>query len=101
MFQQALQRTVHLFHVLPLIKILSFDERALILEVEAGISLGEIYQFLVEYELCLPVQPGHPEISLGGWSLSTVTVKNQVKEGYFCDHAEEISFCGIPIKDTF
>ena len=72
-------------------KILSFDERALILEVEAGISLGEIYQFLVEYELCLPVQPGHPEISLGGCIAFNCHGKNQVKEGYFCDHVEEIS----------
>src|SRR4051812_45723082 len=47
-------------------RILAFDAAERWIEVEAGISLGELYDFCSHHGLALPVQPGHPQITIGG-----------------------------------
>jgi len=71
-------------------RILRFDPEALLIEVEAGISLGDLYSFLTPRKLYLPVQPGHPQITIGGCIACDVHGKNQSKEGNFRLHVESI-----------
>ena len=61
-----------------------------ILEVEAGASIGKLYNFLVPRGWILPVQPGHPQITIGGCIGLNIHGKNQFREGLFGDHVIEM-----------
>jgi len=71
-------------------RILAFDAQARWIEVEAGASLGKLYDFCRQYSLALPVQPGHPQITIGGCIAGNVHGKNQYREGLFGDHVQQI-----------
>lgn len=62
-------------------RILSFDKANKSIEVEAGISLGKLYDFLIEHELFLATQPGHPRITVGGCVAPDIHGKNQFMDG--------------------
>lgn len=62
-----------------------------ILEVEAGISLGQIYQYLHRHNRYLSVQPGHPDITIGGCVASDVHGKNQFRDGTFVSLVEGLT----------
>lgn len=62
---------------------LSFDPSLPTIEVEAGMNLGELYNILAPRNLYLPVQPGHPAISVGGCVAADVHGKNQFRDGTF------------------
>jgi decaprenylphospho-beta-D-ribofuranose 2-oxidase len=64
-------------------RILAFDAGARRIEVEAGVSLGKLHRFLGGHGLYLPVQPGHPQITVGGCIAANVHGKNQFREGTF------------------
>src|SRR5208282_4897080 len=64
-------------------RILDFDSTANILEVEAGVTLGQICQFATPLGLFMPVQPGHPKITVGGCIGADVHGKNQFRDGTF------------------
>jgi len=64
-------------------RILAFDRDEGRIEVEAGVTLGQLYEFLTPLGLHLPVQPGHPQITIGGCIAGNVHGKNQFKEGVF------------------
>jgi decaprenylphospho-beta-D-ribofuranose 2-oxidase len=64
-------------------RILSFDATAQTIEVEAGIELGALYEFLAPRDFYLPVQPGHPRITVGGCIASDAHGKNQFRDGTF------------------
>lgn len=72
-------------------RILRFDPEKEEIEVEAGISLAKLFGFLRERGFCLPVQPGHPQITVGGCIASNVHGKNQFREGLFADHVRELT----------
>lgn len=64
-------------------RVLGFDRRQGVVEVEAGISLGALYDFLASRGLFLPVQPGHGRISVGGCVAADVHGKNHAQDGTF------------------
>lgn len=64
-------------------RILDFNINEKTISVEAGITLGKLYGFLLPYKLCLPVQPGHPQITIGGCIACNVFGKNQARYGLF------------------
>ncbi len=72
-------------------RILEFDRDSCLIRAEAGISLYELYAFLIDKGLCVAVQPGYPEITLGGCIAANVHGKNQYREGVFGDIVREIT----------
>ena len=64
-------------------RILFLDVEKKIIEVESGISLKELYDVLLRYNLFLSVQPGYPKISIGGCIAADVHGKNQFRDGTF------------------
>ncbi len=64
-------------------RILECDLEHGVIQVEAGISLAKIYGLLEETPWTLPVQPGHPQITVGGCIAVNVHGKNQFREGLF------------------
>jgi decaprenylphospho-beta-D-ribofuranose 2-oxidase len=71
-------------------RLLDFDGDARILEVEAGVTLGQIYQFAERRGLFLSVQPGHPKITVGGCVGADVHGKNQFRDGTFLAIVESL-----------
>ncbi|NKC11464.1 MAG: FAD-binding protein [Gammaproteobacteria bacterium] len=72
-------------------RILAFDPDAGTVDVEAGISLGKLFGFLIEQGYELPVQPGYPAISIGGCIAGNVHGKNHAREGVFGAHVRELT----------
>lgn len=66
-------------------RLLDFDSSENIIEVEAGISLAALFDFLAARCLYLPVQPGHGRITVGGSIAANVHGKNQTRDGTFMD----------------
>src|SRR6266571_127507 len=64
-------------------RLLDFDSDRKILEVETGTTLGQVYRFAAPRGLFLPVQPGHPKITVGGCIGADVHGKNQFRDGTF------------------
>ena len=71
-------------------RVLSFEPEERRIRVEAGMTIGALQAFLVDYGLLLPVQPGHPEITVGGCIACNVHGKNQYKEGLFDAWVDEM-----------
>lgn len=64
-------------------RLLDFDSETNILEVESGVTLGQLYQFAAPRGLFVSVQPGHPRITVGGCIGADVHGKNQFRDGTF------------------
>jgi decaprenylphospho-beta-D-ribofuranose 2-oxidase len=73
-------------------RILAFDSsgKEPTIIVEAGISLHKLHLFLCPQGLRVPVEPGHPQITIGGCIAFNVFGKNQFREGLFESCVEEI-----------
>jgi decaprenylphospho-beta-D-ribofuranose 2-oxidase len=71
-------------------RILAFNADERWVEVEAGITLGKLHDFCRPHGLTLPVQPGHPQITVGGCIAGNVHGKNQYRDGLFGDHVSAI-----------
>lgn len=71
-------------------RLLDFDASNKLLEVEAGTTLGQIYEFAAPRGLFLPVQPGHPKITIGGCIAADVHGKNQFRDGTFLNTVESL-----------
>jgi len=63
--------------------VVDFDRTTGILEVEAGMSLGEVHRLASPAGWHLPSQPGYPEITVGGCIAGDVHGKNQHLAGNF------------------
>lgn len=72
-------------------RVLDFDSKNGLVVVETGISLGELFDFLVPKGFFLGTQPGHPSISVGGCIAADVHGKNQFKDGNFSRQVEQIT----------
>lgn len=72
-------------------RILEFDPETRILHAEAGITLAKLYEFLTPQGFIVAVQPGYPDITLGGCIAGNVHGKNQYKAGCFSDIVQEIT----------
>lgn len=59
--------------------------------VETGITLGRLYTVLAKHGLMLPVQPGHPDITIGGCIAGNVHGKNPRRDGIFSDQIKELT----------
>jgi len=66
-------------------RILDFDSATGEVEVEAGIRLFSLHNFLVANGFFLPIQPGHGQISIGGCVAADIHGKNQIKDGTFLE----------------
>jgi len=80
-------------------RIIDFDEKNKIINVESGTNLLKIFDFLLSKGYCLPVQPGYPNISVGGCISANVHGKNPYKDGLFCDYVTELTLFS-PDKGT-
>ena len=67
-------------------KIISFNQKNGILEAEAGTSIEDILNLIIEKGWFLPVTPGSKQITLGGMVASNVHGKNHHKDGSFKNH---------------
>lgn len=84
----ALSSTV--FSTLHFNHILSFDESNGMMEVESGITLDAILDFIVPKGWFLPVTPGTKFITIGGAVASDVHGKNHHTEGSFRHHVIDL-----------
>jgi decaprenylphospho-beta-D-ribofuranose 2-oxidase len=71
-------------------RLLDFDSARAVLEVEAGTTLGQIFDFSIRRGLFLGVQPGHPAITAGGCIGPDVHGKNQFRDGTFISCVESL-----------
>lgn len=78
------------FSTLKLNHILHFDESTGVIEVESGITLDSILDFIVPQGWFLPVTPGTKYITVGGAVASDVHGKNHHVEGCFSKHVLEM-----------
>ncbi|UXP32427.1 FAD-binding oxidoreductase [Reichenbachiella agarivorans] len=79
---------VQVLSTLKLNKILAFDPMTGIIEVQSGILLSDILDFIVPKGWFLPVTPGTKFITVGGAIASNVHGKNHHKEGSFSNFVE-------------
>jgi decaprenylphospho-beta-D-ribofuranose 2-oxidase len=71
-------------------RVLAFCDKTGVVEVEAGISIGNLYDFLMGRNFYLPIQPGHGQISIGGCIAADVHGKNQFRDGTFVRQVESL-----------
>lgn len=71
-------------------RILEFDEKLRTVVVESGITLKELLKWSFGNKLILKIQPGHPDITIGGCVAANVHGKNPHKDGTFVDVVLEI-----------
>jgi decaprenylphospho-beta-D-ribofuranose 2-oxidase len=71
-------------------RLLDFDSSTHVLEVESGVTLGQVYDFAIGHNLYLPVQPGHPNITVGGCIAPDVHGKNAFRDGTFLSQIESL-----------
>jgi decaprenylphospho-beta-D-ribofuranose 2-oxidase len=71
-------------------RILDFDSTSNIIEVEAGATLGTIFEFATSRGLFLSVQPGHPRITVGGCIGADVHGKNQFRDGTMISRVDSL-----------
>lgn len=64
-------------------RILDFDATAGMISVEAGVSLGQLFDFLTPHGWMVAVQPGYPDITIGGCIAGNVHGKNPLAHGCF------------------
>lgn len=81
-------------------RILGFDDATGLLTVEAGATLGAVFNFLHPRGWYLPVQPGYPLITVGGCIAADVHGKNPYRDGTFRSHVESLEL-HHPDKGTF
>lgn len=72
-------------------RVTGFDSASKIVEVESGISLFVLHQFLSSRGLYLPVQPGHGRITVGGCIGADVHGKNHIRDGTFMSQVESLT----------
>ena len=72
-------------------RVLRFDPGARLVEVEAGMQLGDLLDLTAPQGLWLPVQPGYPAITVGGCIAANVHGKNPYREGTFLGSVQELT----------
>ena len=71
-------------------RILQFKPDEYFVEVEAGMAIGDLNNFLLEHGYCLSILPGYPAISVGGCVAFNIHGKSQFRSGTFFKIVEEI-----------
>jgi decaprenylphospho-beta-D-ribofuranose 2-oxidase len=71
-------------------RVLSLDEEAMVIRVEAGASLVELNKLLIPRGLFSAVTPGTKFVTVGGMVASDVHGKNHHREGCFGEHVRSM-----------
>jgi len=71
-------------------RILGFDSKAGLVEVETGMTLLALHEFLSKRGFYLPVLPGYGQITVGGCVAADVHGKNHVRDGTFTDQVAQL-----------
>lgn len=72
-------------------RILRFDPAARLIEVESGVTLGDIFAVASREGLGLAAQPGYPAITVGGCIAANAHGKNPVRDGTFVDSVQGVT----------
>jgi decaprenylphospho-beta-D-ribofuranose 2-oxidase len=72
-------------------RLLAFHEENRTVRVEAGMSLHRLLAWAGQKNLCLPVLPGHPLITIGGCIAADVHGKNPLRDGTFSDWVDSMT----------
>lgn len=62
---------------------IEFDKENKLVQVEAGISMGDLGHYLMEKGFYIKTVPGYPSITVGGCIASDAHGKNQLQDGTF------------------
>ena len=73
-------------------RILRFDPAARLIEVESGVTLGDIFAVASREGLGLRRSPVIPAITVGGCIAANVHGKNPVRDGTFVDSVLDLTF---------
>jgi decaprenylphospho-beta-D-ribofuranose 2-oxidase len=71
-------------------RVLAFEPDAKRIEVQAGATLADVLSVTGPANLVLSVQPGYPQITIGGCIAANVHGKNPFLEGTFADQVESL-----------
>jgi len=72
-------------------RILDFSPDQGTLEVESGITLKKLFDFLTPRGFCMLIQPGWPDLCVGALIASNVHGKNQFVDGVFSQITESLT----------
>lgn len=72
-------------------RILQFKPDEYFVEVEAGMAIGDLNNFLLERGYCLSILPGYPTISVGGCVAFNIHGKSQFRSGTFSSLLKKLS----------
>ena len=71
-------------------KIVHFDPLTGIIEIESGVSIREILNFIVHAGWMLPIVPGTADVTIGGAISADIHGKNHMVKGSFSNHIAEM-----------
>jgi decaprenylphospho-beta-D-ribofuranose 2-oxidase len=72
-------------------RILAFDERARRLRCEGGATLGAVFRFAQPRGLGLRIQPGHPDLTIGGCIATEAHGKHPARDGTFSSQVTDVT----------
>lgn len=72
-------------------RVLDFDGAAGLVTVEAGLSIGELHDYVTAQGWSVPVVPGYPAITVGGCLAFNVHGKGQTRDGNFREIVRALS----------
>jgi FAD/FMN-containing dehydrogenase len=72
-------------------RLLGFDPETGSLDVEPGVTLGDIQRVMIPQGWALPVTPGTQFVTVGGAIANDVHGKNHHAKGSFCDHVTRLT----------
>lgn len=72
-------------------KLIQLDLKRQLIEVEAGMTFGDLHNILTNNNLFFPIMPGYPEITVGGGVASNCHGKNPGRDGTIKKWITEIS----------
>ncbi len=71
-------------------RIHGLDTQKNLVEVDAGVTLSQLYDYLLPHKLFIPTQPGYPSITIGGCIAPDGHGKNQARDGTFKEQVESL-----------
>ena len=63
--------------------VISFDKETKMVEVDAGMSVGDLGHYLMDKGFYIKTVPGYPNITIGGCIATDAHGKNQLQDGTF------------------